>query len=549
MKKISVIIPVYNVESYIDQCLESVCGQTYQNLEIIIVYDESSDQTYRKCLEWEGKDKRIQLIYNQSRNGLGAARNQAVLKAEGEYITFLDSDDWMEYTYIQRLHDFIEQKSVDFVASSEWYAVDDKAISNKRSLMEMLAEGQDKDIIFSLHPTAWGKLFKRDWMIKNNIFFPEIFTCEDWSTLPLMILQADRIGVMAGAGIFHRVARPGALTDLDEKRTINLLRDTKFAFEHFLRHTKDAGLLKKNEFVLEKYCRKIYDTYSCRFNQENNQERVRILKEIKEEVLQKYFPEMFQMKNTKCYLFGSFSLRWEFQQTFGNWNECMKHYCFSSVISAMTPCQKVDIKHKNYFRQTQIEYDITADMLQTISNNKEKGFFLIDFLEERYGVIEIINHCYCTYSQALKESNLGEQYNEKWVEIYAHEFWDVWTEKCNGLIQFLRQHFVAERVILVCNRMAFTYTDSLLGQAEVFKGKEKLLQINEIIGKMENYFIEHFNGCTVISPDTKYFIADRHFRHGCKPEHINDVFYEYVSSKLYEKIIWQEKHDLKGEFR
>lgn len=549
MKKISVVIPAYNVELYIDQCLESVCVQTYQNLEIIVVYDESSDQTYRKCLDWERRDRRIRLIYNQSRNGLGAARNQAILKAEGEYITFLDSDDWMESTYIQRLYDFIEKKSADFVASSEWYAVDDKGISIKRSLMEMAAEGRDKDIIFTLHPTAWGKLFKRDWMVKNKISFPEIFTCEDWGILPCMILQANRIWVMREPGIFHRVARAGALTDLNEQKIINLLKDAKLALQHILNYAEDTDLFKKNEFILEKYCRKVYDSYSWQYKKENDKDRVSILEEIKTDVLQKYFPEMFRMKNIKCYLFGSFSLRWEFQQAFGNWNECMKHYCFSSVISAMTPCPKVGVKHENNFRKTQIEYDITADMVQTISNDKEEAFFIIDFLEERYGVTEIFNNCYCTYSEALKESNLGNQYDEKRMEIGSYEFWNVWTEKCNELVQFLRQHFAAERVILVCNRMACTYADGLLGQAKEFKDKEKLLQINEIVGKMEDYFIAHFQRCIVIHPSDRYFITDRHFRQGCKPEHINDVFYEHVGLKLYEKIIWQEEQKLRGEIQ
>ena len=92
-EKVSIIVPVYNVEKYIDQCMESICTQTYKRIEIVIVCDESTDDSSVKCRSWADKDQRIRLILNHQRKGLGAARNIGLRSATGRYIVYVDSDD------------------------------------------------------------------------------------------------------------------------------------------------------------------------------------------------------------------------------------------------------------------------------------------------------------------------------------------------------------------------------------------------------------------------------------------------------------------------
>ena len=94
MKKISVIIPIYNVEDYLPQCLDSVIHQTHENLEIILVNDGSTDSCTKICDEYAAKDNRIKII-NQENGGLSVARNTGIRTATGDYIAFIDSDDWI----------------------------------------------------------------------------------------------------------------------------------------------------------------------------------------------------------------------------------------------------------------------------------------------------------------------------------------------------------------------------------------------------------------------------------------------------------------------
>ena len=99
---ISVIVPVYNVEEYLTQCIESIINQTYTNLEIILVDDGSTDQSGKICDEYAIKDDRIQVIHKENR-GVGSARNVGLDTSKGEYVSFVDSDDYVDKNYIKIL--------------------------------------------------------------------------------------------------------------------------------------------------------------------------------------------------------------------------------------------------------------------------------------------------------------------------------------------------------------------------------------------------------------------------------------------------------------
>ena len=107
MEKISVIIPAYNAEKYLDQCVESVQSQIYDNIEIIIVNDGSTDRTAAMIERLKEKDSRIRALHKRKNEGLGAARNSALELVTGQYVLFLDSDDWIDPNHISDLYEQI----------------------------------------------------------------------------------------------------------------------------------------------------------------------------------------------------------------------------------------------------------------------------------------------------------------------------------------------------------------------------------------------------------------------------------------------------------
>lgn len=170
---ISVIIPVYRVEEYLDECVESVINQTYTNLEIILVDDGSPDRCPQMCDEWAKRDRRIRVIHKPN-GGLSDARNVGLDNAKGRFVAFLDSDDYMENTCLQKLYDALQNFPDCSIAScSHWLDIDGKIaqtfnnswIYDEIRFVDPMEYAHRMLLMESVH-TAWGKLYKRE-VFKN----------------------------------------------------------------------------------------------------------------------------------------------------------------------------------------------------------------------------------------------------------------------------------------------------------------------------------------------------------------------------------------------
>ena len=113
MSKVSVVIPIFNVESYLERCVESVIHQTLKDIEIILVDDKSPDRCPAICDAYSLKDSRIKVVHKKQNEGLGFARNSGLEIATGEYVTFLDSDDWVEEQTYDYLYNIVNNKQLD----------------------------------------------------------------------------------------------------------------------------------------------------------------------------------------------------------------------------------------------------------------------------------------------------------------------------------------------------------------------------------------------------------------------------------------------------
>ena len=187
---ISVIIPIYNSENYLDQCLESICGQTFRNLEIILIYDISSDQTLKIAKNWAVEDGRIRIVENTVRKGLGAARNQGLVLARGDYIVYADADDWLDRDYIDTLYREMKKGPFDCVSSTSIYMFYEDEGGQER--LHVLPAGiydteeLRKILLLCDYPSVWKKLIRRTWLLENELFQPETFSYEDWGYKPTL---------------------------------------------------------------------------------------------------------------------------------------------------------------------------------------------------------------------------------------------------------------------------------------------------------------------------------------------------------------------------
>lgn len=203
--KVSVIIPVYNVEKYLRQCLDSVVGQTLQDIEIICVNDSSTDQSLSILEDYQRKDNRIQII-TQENAGAGAARNKGLSIAKGKYLSFLDSDDFFEKDMLEKAYVMAEKVQADFIVykSDQYHTDKDKFITTTWVVRETeippyypFNYRQMTSNVFKVFVGwAWDKLYRREFIQKHDLEFQEQRTSNDMFFVFSALVLAKKIAVL-----------------------------------------------------------------------------------------------------------------------------------------------------------------------------------------------------------------------------------------------------------------------------------------------------------------------------------------------------------------
>lgn len=213
-EKVSVIIPVYNDEKYLKQCVESVLTQTYTNLEIILVDDGSTDHTPEICEEYREKYDQIRVLHKKN-GGVGSSRNAGLALATGEYILFIDNDDWLEKHHIEELYKLAKENNADIAAGNfnifyedtstfSYWLNDDTYFKKVYSIKEWFSlqyrtDFYNMSVVFTV---PWDKLYKRS--LFKNIVYPEDAPVEDDLTTWKVYLLANKIAYENKAIYTHR---------------------------------------------------------------------------------------------------------------------------------------------------------------------------------------------------------------------------------------------------------------------------------------------------------------------------------------------------------
>ena len=222
--KFSIIIPIYNVEKYVEQCLESVDGQSYEDYEIILVNDGSTDASETICKNFVANSNRNYQIINQANGGLSAARNTGLAAAKGQWIVFVDSDDYISTDLLKNLDTAMAKNDADlytfnhnridangnFVAK-KLYAVENARLSFK-SEAEMTKYIYDEFLNYGLGWEAWSMIYKRSIIEENNISFQDtkyVFA-EDLCFALQYLMHVNSIYVLCDLLYNYRI-RPGSL--------------------------------------------------------------------------------------------------------------------------------------------------------------------------------------------------------------------------------------------------------------------------------------------------------------------------------------------------
>ena len=249
--KVSVIVPCYNVEKYIEDCLASLIKQTFNDIEIICVNDGSTDSTPQKLNAFSEIDRRI-VVINQENKGLSGARNTGIKNALGEYITFVDSDDWISENYLGKLYDAIVRNNADVSASTiiRWRKNHQKyrVHYTEEKVYEAL---KDKLEACSIPKCCyvWNKLYKSE-LVKENLFKEGVFF-EDMLWTPNILKNSNKLVTVSDTAYFYRVNQNSIVKKKPSlKKQYDSYKAHKYIIDYFRENNLTLG--KKYETITKR---------------------------------------------------------------------------------------------------------------------------------------------------------------------------------------------------------------------------------------------------------------------------------------------------------
>jgi len=217
---ISVIIPVYNVEQYLPECVESVLKQTYQNLEILLIDDGSTDGSGKLCDEYAKKDSRVKVIHKEN-GGVSSARNRGLDIAQGEYITFIDGDDFVAENYVRALYENLKENGSDLAFCKYAFFNDNAVKASTESFPDKISVDINSEVFFQFFSRfiSWKKnimgsscriLYRRE-VITNIRFNPQINIAEDLLFVLQVILKSKILSFINKELYLYRVNNQSAV--------------------------------------------------------------------------------------------------------------------------------------------------------------------------------------------------------------------------------------------------------------------------------------------------------------------------------------------------
>ena len=246
MPKFSIIVPVYNVEEYIDDCLKSIFNQSFKDFEVIVVNDGTKDNSMDIVKNYDVK------VINQENAGLSAARNTGVKSSTGEYLLFIDSDDYIEKDLLKNINNNLKDNP-DVLRFQIKEIFDDNRIVNYEENFFDTTNGVEaftKICNYHFIENAWSYVIKRKYYLDNKFEFKKGTYHEDYGLMPLVIIKANKVKSISYIGYYYRQRSNSIMSSTDYNKTKKKVDDF---YNHYLYLNKEINKTKLDNKIFKSY--------------------------------------------------------------------------------------------------------------------------------------------------------------------------------------------------------------------------------------------------------------------------------------------------------
>ena len=524
LPEVSLIISVYNVETYIDQCMKSIVSQTFRNFEAILINDGSSDGSRNKCLEWAKLDGRIR-FYDQDNYGVSPSRNKGVALSRGKYIGFVDPDDWLEPDYVKSLYRAITEDDTD-IAECDIYRYNEKTGKEVyRAVYGKMGIPYTEEEHMKYAPTAsYKSLYRKSLWTDNDIRMPE---CAFESPAVYAVVRAlAKRTVNIRRPLYHyRVGRGNSLIETGYAGKDGSANNTLGieAMSHLVSEFKRVGLYDRYKDVLNgliKY--RLSDILATQFTRKNETDYRETVQNFR-----RFLTDMFPEEPPGIYvIWGGYNLNRIMVYTERLQDPALR-FNFSSMISLLEEDRAegevpTAPYHTNKYRRMMLEREFDRSFAKILKESKAEYIF-VDFIEERFDILCFKGNYY-TLSDAFEGAEVPEELTTQAERIdrCSEQCDSLWRRAFDLFREMINEKAPGCKLVIVEN-----YLSREAGDAESRKCFSEADYIDGINKQLKEYYeYARRNAPEAIfvpAYTSDMYFTDKDYEYGAIPSHLNEV--------------------------
>ena len=530
---ISVILPVYNVSDYVDQCLNSLAHQTFDDFEALIVDDGSTDDSAEKCAAWCERDARFRLI-RKPNGGVSSARNVGIEEARGTYLAFVDPDDWLDERYLEKLHAKAVETGADFVECDLW------RYNNRTGSAIYRSCGAQMGVPFSLEehmkygPTASYKaISRRSLWIDNDVRFPA-YLFESPAVYALVLALANRVENVPEALYWYRRMRENSLVEtyaLRDEATGNVIGVD--AMKHLLREFERRGLSERFADVLPGVVAyRLNDILAMQHHRRNADEFAGVAAGMRA-FLAEAFPNM---SNAPYFTWGGYNLC-KALTDMDRLHDPSCRFSFSSIASVVGDGGRpFACAHRNKYRQMMLARELAASFWDVLAAQQPAGIVL-DLMGERFDLVECEGRILTksdAFDEAIAQSD-GALPPMRVIPRESEECTRIWTSACDEFFARIARIAPQTRIVVVESYLAERVGD--LRQTREHEGIAAVRATNDVLAGYYRHIREtHPEFEFVDVHDDVLYFTDSAYEYGAIPSHLNPRINHLIAKRVEEVL-------------
>ena len=530
--KISVILPVYNVGEYLDPCMRSLQAQTFADFEALLINDGSTDGSGERCARWARTDPRIRFV-DKANEGVAATRNLGLELARGEYVAFIDPDDWVDPAYLEKLLRPLEETGAAFSECDLWRYDNRTGKKIYRACYGKMGVAFTLEEHMKYGPTATYKaLSRRDLWIRNRVRMPDC-SFESPAVYALILALAGRVESVREPLYYYRRFRENSLIETGYAAKDGTPDNTMGvgAMEYLIGQFRRCGLYERYAHTLEgvvKY--RLSDILAMQFHRKPPED----------------FAEL--VRNMRAFLAEAFPLgRGDEYVTWGGYNlsRILTHmdwlhdpscrFCFSSVEAVCGPEGTGDgpFRHRNRYREIMLERERLGS-LWSLLEERRPAYFIMDLLEERFGLVRAGGRLW-TASDAFEGAEARPFGEGERIAADGAERERLWRHAAEAFFARVREASPGIRFVLVENLLSQT-VGGPDGRVP-FADADGIRRVND---RLRSYYAFAETLCpdaVVIRPaDDPLYYTDREYEYGAVPAHLNEIVNRRIAGMIVDAL-------------